>query len=117
MNSKILFGAFLAFTFTAFFMVMSFSGPERVEAGTQVPVAWVADMACPNSPATIQGCILDVQGCTYVNTINGRLIAVNLSAVTVGAGDIASITGNFVADADCAPCVLNATSATDLGDC
>lgn len=116
MKTKILFGTVLAFAMTAFLLTVTLSNPATVEAEAAPAVAMM-DMSCPNSPATIQGCIIDVDGCTYVNTINGRLIAVHLGAVSVGVGDNASLTGNFIIDQDCNPCVLFATSATDLGDC
>ena len=74
-------------------------------------------ISCPNSPTTIQGCIAEVDGCFFVNTINGRTIAVGIFGRPVGVGDEVSLTGNWVTDADCAPCLLNATSVTDLGSC
>lgn len=74
-------------------------------------------VSCPNGPLTIQGCIIDIGGCFYLNTINGRTIAIGIVDQGVGVGDQISLTGNWQTDADCAPCVLNATSVTDLGSC
>ncbi|MEM0999431.1 MAG: hypothetical protein AAGN35_20405 [Bacteroidota bacterium] len=74
--------------------------------------------SCPTGTVTVQGCIADEDGCTIVNTTNGRKIYIKiLSGVSVGVGDIASLTGQFVTDQDCNPCVLVVQSATDLGDC
>jgi len=72
---------------------------------------------CPNGPVTIQGCVVENDGCFYLNTINGRTIAIGIFGQGVGVGDEISLTGNWQTDADCAACVLNATSVTDLGDC
>lgn len=95
-----------------------FLTPSNGQATTEQEVPTLEEMpACPPGVITIQGCIVEDAGCIYVNTINGRTIYVNLSSVSVGDGDVASLTGQFVTDADCAPCVLNVTSATDLGDC
>ena len=76
-----------------------------------------APPACPTGTVTVQGCIFEVDNCFYVNTTNGRTISINLSGQSVGAGDNASLTGQFVGDQDCNPCTLNVTSSTDLGDC
>lgn len=72
---------------------------------------------CPNGPVTLQGCVVESGGCFFINTINGRTIPIGIFDQGVGAGDEISITGNWQTDADCADCVLNATSVTDLGDC
>ncbi|MGB3464561.1 MAG: hypothetical protein WBA74_04795 [Cyclobacteriaceae bacterium] len=74
-------------------------------------------VTCPNGPVTVQGCITEDDGCFSIETINGRTISIGIVGQGVGAGDEVSLTGNWQTDADCAPCVLNATSVTDLGDC
>ncbi len=74
-------------------------------------------ISCPNGPVTVQGCVSENDGCFYLNTINGRTIAIGIFGQGVGTGDEITLTGNWQTDADCAACVLNATSVTDLGDC
>lgn len=91
-----------------------------VPAGDSPDATLTAEKAmysCPGGQVTIQGCVIDIDGCKYVETINGRTIAINLFNYPYGAGDNISATGSFVTDADCDPCVLNPSSVTDLGDC
>lgn len=89
--------------------------PEAPELSEQVQIENF--VSCPNGPVTVQGCVTEVDGCFYIDTTNGRTIAIGIFGQGVGAGDEISLTGNWQTDADCAPCVLNATSVTDLGDC
>jgi len=110
----------LSVAVAAMFMLMSTSliMAEKAtvkEAADKVSVANF--VSCPNGPVTVQGCVSEVDGCFYIATTNGRTIAIGIVDQGVGAGDEISITGNWQTDADCAPCVLNATSVTDLGDC
>lgn len=73
---------------------------------------------CPSGQSTIQGCVFEVDGCYFINTINGRTISVSLfNFPNIGAGDEVSLTGSWQTDADCSSCLLNASSVTDLGDC
>lgn len=87
--------------------------PAKVEQTVKI----LHFVSCPNGPVTVQGCIIENDGCFFIETTNGRTIAIGIFGQGVGAGDEVSLTGNWQADADCAPCVLNATSITDLGDC
>ena len=89
--------------------------PETIKSSKQVKIENF--VSCPNGPVTVQGCVTEVDGCFFIETINGRTIAIGIFGQGVGAGDEISLTGNWQTDADCAPCVLNATSVTDLGDC
>lgn len=110
------FGIVFALVFAATAII--FLTPSSGQATSEQEVPMLEEMpACPPGIVTIQGCIDEEDGCFFVNTINGRKIYVNLSSVSVGVGDVASLTGPFLGDQDCAPCVLKAQSATDLGDC
>ena len=104
----------LAITAMAVFVLTSSNG--QVTADNETPNMAMA-ASCPIGTVTIQGCISLNDGCYTVATTNGRTIYVNLSGQSVGDGDVASMTGTFVIDHDCNPCVLNVTSSTDLGDC
>lgn len=72
---------------------------------------------CPSGTIMVTGCIGIDDGCLFVDDTNGRTIYLNLSSVSVTAGDYASLTGFFLTDQDCDACVLKVTSATDLGNC
>lgn len=104
----------LAFGAMALFLVTASTGNASADPATPMVME---NPGCPIGTVTIQGCISLDDGCYTVATINGRTIHVNLSSVSVGDGDVASLTGTFIGDQDCDPCVLNVTSATDLGDC
>lgn len=104
----------LAITALTVFVLTSSNG--QVTADNETPNMAMA-ASCPIGTVTIQGCISLNDGCYTVATSNGRTIYVNLSSVSVGDGDIASMTGTFIGDQDCDPCVLKVTSATDLGNC
>ena len=96
-----------------FFFVAS-TGPNPTDAATDTAIELPT---CPPGIITIEGCIGIDDGCLFVDDTNGRTIFVNLSSVSVGAGDYASLTGFFLTDQDCNACVLKITSATDLGNC
>lgn len=114
MKTKV--GIFFALVFAVTTII--FLAPSDGQASLdQANTEFSAPPACPTGTVTVQGCIDEEDGCPFVNTINGRKIYLNLTSVSVGDGDEASLTGFFVTDADCAPCVLKVTSATDLGDC
>lgn len=115
MKRNLFIGLTLAFAVFAFLTTTSLTGQAATDSDSPSEVATMP--ACPFSPTTIQGCVIDINGCLYVNTINGRQIAVGLVGYPVGAGDEIQMTGNWQTDADCAPCVLNAFSVTDIGDC
>lgn len=100
---------------TAMLVLMSATWTSEPKA--EAESAEMSFVACPNGPVTLQGCVVDNDGCFELNTINGRTVDIGIFGYPVGAGDEISITGNWQTDADCAPCVLNATSVTDLGDC
>lgn len=106
----------VSMSFIALAAVFFVGSQVSAEAAEQTEVL-EAPMGCPTGTVTVQGCIFEIDGCFYVNTINGRTININLSGQSVGVGDEASLTGQFVGDADCNPCQLNVTSSTDLGDC
>lgn len=97
--------------------ILFFSPTASAESQGSSTVTELPPMSCPTGVVTVQGCIFEVDGCFYVNTTNGRTININLSGQSVGVGDEASLTGQFVGDADCSPCQLNVTSSVDLGDC
>ena len=107
-------GFLLVFAATAIFMLSHSTGQATVEQ--EAPVL-METPACPFGTVTVEGCIDIEDGCTFINTINGRKIYVNIANDPVAPGDEASLTGQFLTDQDCAPCVLGVTSATDLGDC
>lgn len=98
-------------------MLVLMSATLLPEAEVESEFAEMTFVSCPNGPVTLQGCVEDNDGCFVLNTINGRTIDIGIFGYPVGDGDEISITGNWQTDADCAPCVLNATSVTDLGDC
>ena len=105
----------LAIAVSAIFLATSSTG----QADNTAPMDQFMELpGCPTGQVTIQGCIDEEDGCTFLNTINGRKIYVNLSgASSVGVGDVASLTGVFIGDQDCNSCVLAVQSDTDLGDC
>ncbi|HAA11630.1 MAG TPA: hypothetical protein DCE41_07985 [Cytophagales bacterium] len=75
-------------------------------------------LSCPTGTVTIQGCVIDIDGCDYVNTTNGRTININLfNFPNVSVGDEISATGRFQTDGDCTNCRLSPTSLTVLGTC
>lgn len=119
MKKKLLIGFTLAIAACLVFISTGYSFASEADAPVAIEEAAMPALpvTCPNSPSTVQGCLVDIDGCIYINTINGRTIAVSVLGFPVGAGDEVSLTGNWQSDADCAPCVLNATSVTDLGDC
>ena len=98
-------------------MVVLMSATLMPESKAESEMAEMTFVTCPNGPVTLQGCVVDDDGCYKLNTINGRTIDIGILGYGVGDGDEISITGNWQTDADCAPCVLSATSVTDLGDC
>ncbi len=98
-------------------MLVLMSAKLMPEEGAVNQIVEKSFVVCPNGPVTLQGCVVQDDGCFSLNTINGRTVAIGIFGQGVGAGDEISITGNWQTDADCAPCVLNATSVTDLGDC
>lgn len=98
-------------------MLVLMSATLLPDAEAEKEVVAKTFVSCPNGPVTLQGCVVDNDGCFELNTINGRTIDIGIFGYPVGAGDEISIAGNWQTDADCAPCVLNATSVTDLGDC
>ncbi|MFA0961573.1 hypothetical protein AB9P05_07185 [Roseivirga sp. BDSF3-8] len=109
---KTVFIAFLALLFTGASLSFTTSEPSPREEGN------ATFYSCPSGQSTIQGCVFEVDGCYFVNTINGRTISVSLyNFPAIGAGDQVSLTGNWQTDADCSNCLLNANSVTDLGDC
>ena len=119
MNRKLL--LFLSLAIVA---VLAFSSSQAIfeqKSGVNQPenllVKEAGFISCPNGPVTVQGCVVENDGCFFLNTINGRIIAIGIFGQGVGVGDEISLTGNWQTDADCASCVLNATSVTDLGDC
>ena len=98
-------------------MIVLMSASLLPEEKVETKVVAEGFVSCPNGPVTLQGCVVEDDGCFSLNTINGRTIAIGILGYGVGAGDEISITGNWQTDADCAPCLLSATSVTDLGDC
>lgn len=84
----------------------------------EVEAEQAAFQGCPTGTVTIQGCVYEVDGCYYVNTINGRIININLfNYGHVNAGDEIEATGRFSTDADCSNCQLNPSSVSVLGTC
>lgn len=98
-------------------MIVLMSATMMTEESAESAMVEKSFVSCPNGPVTLQGCVVEDDGCFTLNTINGRSVAIGIFGQGVGAGDEISITGNWQTDADCAPCLLNATSVTDLGDC
>ncbi|MEM7307676.1 MAG: hypothetical protein AAF682_13440 [Planctomycetota bacterium] len=120
MKRKSLIACGLALFASATYLAAAASDGPLDTAVAEPPTASVeaaAPTPCPPGTVTVEGCIDEFDGCTFVDTINGRTIYVNLTSVAVGPGDVALLTGFFVTDADCDDCVLKVTSATDLGDC
>lgn len=109
----------LAVAATLMLMSASLIFKQKAETNNEVSesVKTASFVSCPNGPVTVLGCVTENDGCFSLNTINGRTIAIGIFGQGVGAGDEISLTGNWQTDADCAACVLNATSVTDLGDC
>lgn len=110
---------FLSFILMAVFGIsVAFTISDPASVGNDKVVATAEFYSCPSGQSTIQGCVFEVDGCYFVNTINGRTISVSLfNFPNIQAGDEVSITGNWQTDADCSSCLLNASSVTDLGDC
>jgi len=80
--------------------------------------AETAMLSCPTGTVTIQGCVIDIDGCDYVSTTNGRTININLvNFPNVSVGDEISATGRFQTDGDCTDCRMSPTSITVLGTC
>ena len=75
-------------------------------------------LSCPSGTITRTGCIELVDGCYSIVTVYGNRIYVNLSSFPgAGGGEKVTVSGFYVEDHDCAPCVLKVTALTDLGDC
>lgn len=110
--------AFIA-SFFAFALIAGFFFTNNANATLDKDEAALEmTSSCPTGTVSVQGCIEDLNGCTVVQTTNGRTIYIKiLSGISVGVGDEAFLTGQFVIDQDCNPCVLVVQSATDLGDC